>query len=80
MPISDVGGYAPGHFQHVYDNLIVPACKAAGFAPRRADETKSCNLIHEEILKDLLAAPMAVCDLSTRNPNVLFELALRQAA
>jgi hypothetical protein len=79
MPISDVDGYAPGHFHHVYNNLIVPACEAAGFAPRRAGENKGCNLIQLEILKEVLAAPMAVCDLSARNPNVLFELAIRQA-
>ena len=32
-----------------------------------------------DILKKLIDAPIAVCDLSTRNPNVLFELGIRQA-
>lgn len=45
----------------------------------RADEVKETNLIHLDILKKLIEAPIAVCDLSTRNPNVLFELGIRQA-
>ena len=79
MPISDCDGYAKGHFQHVYEDIIAPACDKAGFKGFRADQVKQSNLIHLEILQSLLEAPMAVCDLSSRNPNVLFELALRQA-
>jgi len=30
-------------------------------------------------LKKLIEAPLAICDLSNRNPNVLFELGIRQA-
>lgn len=79
MPISDCDGYSKGHFQHVYEDIISPACERAGFKGFRADQVKQSNLIHLEILQSLLEAPMAVCDLSSRNPNVLFELALRQA-
>jgi hypothetical protein len=45
----------------------------------RADDVKTTNFIHVDILQRLLECPMAVCDLSSANPNVLFELALRQA-
>lgn len=79
MPISDCDGYSKGHFQHVYEDIIGPACENAGFKGFRADQVKQSNLIHLEILQSLLEAPMAICDLSSRNPNVLFELALRQA-
>jgi len=79
MPISDPDGYVKGHFKHVYDNIIVPACGIAEFKAVRADQVKQSNLIHLDILQKLLETPMALCDLSSRNPNVLFELALRQA-
>lgn len=79
MPISDPDGYVKGHFKHVYDDIVAPACEKAGFKALRADQVKQSNLIHLDILQKLLDAPMAVCDLSSRNPNVLFELALRQA-
>lgn len=79
MPIADTDGYSPGHFKHVYNDIIAPACDKAGFSPVRADDVKQTNLIHLDILQRLLDSPMCLCDLSTRNPNVLFELALRQA-
>lgn len=45
----------------------------------RGDDVKQANLIHLDILRSILDAPMALCDLSSHNPNVLFELGLRQA-
>lgn len=79
MPIADLEGYSDGHFGHVYDNIIKPACYEAGYKAVRADDVKETNLIHLDILRKLIEAPMAVCDLSARNPNVLFELGIRQA-
>lgn len=79
MPISDCEGYEKGHFEHVYNDIIKPAIGKTEFMPVRADEVKQTNLIHLDILKKLIDAPIAVCDLSTRNPNVLFELGIRQA-
>lgn len=79
MPIADQDGYKEGHFKRVYDDIFAPACRAAGFRPVRADDVAQTNLIHLDILQKLLESPMAICDLSSRNPNVLFELGLRQA-
>lgn len=79
MPIADPDGYDNGHFSKVYEDIFKPACKSAGFKPVRADEVKQTNLIHLDILQKLIDSPMAICDLSSRNPNVLFELGLRQA-
>lgn len=79
MPISDTEGYDKGHFTHVYDDIIKPAVELTEFTPSRADEVKETNFIHLDILKKLIDAPIAICDLSTRNPNVLFELGIRQA-
>lgn len=79
MPIADPDGYEKGHFSKVYEDIFKPACISAGFAPLRADEVKQTNLIHLDILQKLIDSPMAICDLSSRNPNVLFELGLRQA-
>jgi len=79
MPISDPDGYSNGHFKRVYEDIFRPACQKAGFRAIRADDVRASNLIHLEILQQLLKAPMAICDLSSRNHNVLFELGLRQA-
>lgn len=79
MPISDPENYEPGHFKKVYEQLFKPAIEQAGYEPFRADEDKSSNSIHIRILQQLLEAPMALCDLSAKNPNVLYELGIRQA-
>lgn len=79
MPISDQEGYEADHFKLVYEDIIKVACKQAGFKPIRADDVKQTNLIHKDILQKILETPMAICDLSASNPNVLFELGIRQA-
>lgn len=79
MPIADPEGYEKGHFKKVYEDLFKVACDKSGFNAIRADEVQQTNLIHLDILQKLIDSPMAICDLSNRNPNVLFELGLRQA-
>lgn len=79
MPIADCEGYDKGHFLRVYEDIIKAACVEAKYRPVRADQVKQTNLIHLDILQKLLDSPMAICDLSSANPNVLFELGLRQA-
>ncbi len=79
MPISDVEGYDAGHFKRVYDHIIKPACLNAGFEPLRADDINKTNHIIIDILKQIIEADMCICDLSGRNPNVLYELGIRQA-
>ena len=79
MPISDALGYEDGHFKRVYEFIIKPACYKAGFTPIRADDIKTTNHIIIDILKRLIEADMAICDLSAKNPNVLYELGIRQA-
>lgn len=79
MPISDTDGYDKGHFSRVYEDIIKPAVANTDFSVTRADEVKETNFIHLDILKQLIDAPIAICDLSSHNPNVLFELGIRQA-
>lgn len=79
MPISDVADYDAGHFARVYEHLIKPACVEAGFDTVRADDVKNTNFIILDILKRIVEADVVVCDLSSRNPNVLYELGIRQA-
>lgn len=79
MPIADMAGYDSRHFDRVYNHLIKPACDASGFKPVRADEVNNSNLIVLDILKRIVESDIAICDLSGRNPNVMYELGLRQA-
>ncbi len=79
MPISDQEGYLVGHFTKVYEQIIRPSVEEAGYEAYRVDENTICDTIMNKIFSAIQECPMAVCDLSGRNPNVLYELGLRQA-
>lgn len=79
MPISDQGDYPEGHFTKIYEQILKPAIEDAGYEAYRVDENASSVLITDKIFKAIQECPMALCDLSNRNPNVLYELGLRQA-
>jgi hypothetical protein len=79
MPIADMEGYEPGHFGRVYNHVIKPACLKSGFTPIRADDVASSNYIIVDILRKILDCDMVLCDMSGRNPNVFYELGIRQA-
>src|SRR6185436_9898436 len=78
LPTGDPDGYATGHFGRVYDYVIIPACRLAGFWPERADNPNT-NSSASDIIKNIIESEMAVCDLSSNNPNVLYAFAIRQA-
>ena len=79
MPISDCGNYPEGHFKRVYEYIIKPSCIKAGFIPLRADDILNTNYIAIDVLKRIISSDMAICDISSRNPNVFYELGIRQA-
>jgi len=79
MPISDQDGYDKGHFARVYQHIIKPACELAGFQPIRADDEVKTNYIVIDIIKKILESDIVICDLSAKNPNVLYELGIRQS-
>jgi hypothetical protein len=76
MPSSEPVGYTPGHFGRVYDYVIVPACRVAGVWPEKADNPNSTP---EDFLKSLLKSEIAIYDLTTSDPHILYSLAIRQA-
>lgn len=79
MPISDHPDYPKGHFKEVYSELISPAVIEAGYRPVRADDVAASNLIHVDVIYKIIHADICICDLSSRNPNVMFEYGIRQA-
>lgn len=79
MPFSGTADYEKGHFDRVYNYLIKPACRKVKFEPIRGDDVANSNYIVIDILRKILDSEMIICDLSSMNPNVLYELGLRQA-
>jgi hypothetical protein len=83
MPITTPTAYVqesedPEHFAHVLDHLFIPALESLGYQVILPSVTGS-ELIHAEIIKNLEQADLALCDLSSLNPNVFFELGIRTA-
>ncbi|MFQ6023905.1 MAG: TRAFs-binding domain-containing protein [Acidiferrobacterales bacterium] len=66
-------------FDAVYQDLIKPAIEAAKLEPLRADEEMTGGVIHKPMFERLILCEYAVCDLTTANANVFYELGLRHA-
>lgn len=79
MPFTTPEGYEKDHFVKIYDQIIKPAIEKAGLKAERVDENLLSTDIVTKIFQGLTECEMAICDLSSRNPNVLYELGIRQA-
>lgn len=78
MPLSEADGYAKGHFNRVYQYIIMPACRQAGFNPLRAgDSTIPDNAL--DIINTMCESDIVLCDISTNDTHALYGFAIRQA-
>lgn len=78
MPISDCDGCSAVHWQEVL-GIIEEAIKDAEFDGNLVSNTDDVSFIHKTIIQNLYDNPVIVCDVSGKNPNVMFELGLRLA-
>ena len=70
------GGAIGGYFQYVYE----PAIKKAGLIAVRADaDIFGTGKIMDQIWAGINAAKVLVAELTTKNPNVFYELGLAHA-
>ena len=66
------------HFTHVLEHLFVPAIEKAGYEPVRP-ATSGSEIIQAHIIRSLQSADLVLCDISSLNANVFFELGIRSA-
>lgn len=62
-----------------YINIVRPAVKKAGFRCIRADEIQDSAIIDKSMYALLLYADLVIADISTYNPNAIYELGIRHA-
>lgn len=62
-----------------YQNIIKPAAESCGYKCVRADEIKDSSLIDKSMYVLLLYADLVIADISTYNPNAIYELGIRHA-
>ena len=62
-----------------YINIIKPAVVKAGYRCIRADEIQDSGLIDRSMYALLLYSDLVIADISTYNPNAIYELGIRHA-
>lgn len=62
-----------------YRLLIKPVVEEKGLVCVRADEIRHSGMIDVPMYQELLTADVVIADLSTANPNALYELGIRHA-
>ena len=78
MPISAIDGCAESHWADVLD-IFTESIEEAGFEANLVSNADESGIIHKRIIQNLYDNPVVVCDVSGKNPNVMFELGLRLA-
>ena len=76
MPISATTAHDAGHWESV-QILLHRAVTAAGLQPKNVWTGSSSDRITPRIIANLFEVPIAICDISDLNPNVMLELGMR---
>jgi|GEM_PF-1406219 len=78
MPISTIDDCLPTHWEKVRE-IISESITEAGYTPNLVSDADYSGIIQERIVQNLYKDEIVVCDVSARNPNVMFELGMRLA-
>lgn len=78
MPIANTDGYPNGHWQDVY-GILCESAILAGFKPNLVSFDNDVAVIQKRIVQNIYSNPIVICDISSRNANVMFELGMRLA-
>ena len=62
-----------------YKNIIEPAVENSGYECIRADQIQGSNIIDKSMYALLVHADLVIADISTYNPNAIYELGIRHA-
>ena len=78
MPISSIDGLTSEHWKDVL-SILTEAVSMSGFEANLVSNGSDIGVIQKRIIQNLYKNPMVICDVSAKNPNVMFELGLRLA-
>jgi hypothetical protein len=85
MPIGKQGTKEHKQFKAIFDSVIKPAVeidddgKPTGLRCERADQEIRTGNIPRDIIEKLASAEIVIADLTTKNPNVFYELGVRHS-
>jgi hypothetical protein len=78
-PIGEDDSDTRKRSDQVLKHIITGAVEQLGYEVIRADKISEPGIITHQILQHIVDAPLVIADLTERNPNVFYELALRHA-
>ncbi len=78
MPISAIDGCSAEHWTEVL-SILRDAINVAEFEPNLVSDADDSGIIQKRIIQNLYSNEIVVCDVSGKNPNVMFELGMRLA-
>ena len=76
-PIGEEGSEMRERSDKVLEHIIKPPVEECGYECMRADEISEPGIITSQIIQHLIDDDLVVADLTGRNPNVYYELAVR---
>jgi nucleoside 2-deoxyribosyltransferase len=63
-----------GPFDKRFDDTIAPAIEEAGLEPYRVDRDPAATVLTDSLHDEIRSATVCFADISTHNPNVMYEL------
>jgi hypothetical protein len=63
-------------FLGIYEGLIKPVVEEEGFRPMKSDDIFSTTAVVEDIWENINRAALVIAEISTNNPNVMYELGI----
>jgi hypothetical protein len=78
-PIGEADSEIRKRSDQIFKHVITPTAAECGYDPLRADHISEPGMITSQVIQHIMNDPLVVADLTGRNPNVFYELALRHA-
>ncbi len=78
-PIGDEGSDTRERSDQVLKHIITAPVKQLGYTVIRADKISEPGIITTQIIEHIVDAELVIADLTDKNPNVFYELAIRHA-
>ncbi len=78
-PIGEPDSEERRRSDQILKHIITPAAKECGYEPVRADKISEPGIITTQVIQHIVEDPLVIADLTDRNPNVFYELAIRHA-
>ena len=78
-PIGEPDSDTRKRSDQVLKHIVSPAAEQCGYKAIRADEIDKPGIITSQVIQHIVEDRLVIADLTERNPNVFYELAIRHA-